>query len=122
MLWDVYKNKEINNIPHKREYDVWISRLTQVEIQDIKAEILRRIEGDEIATAGWIPGSNWSGTPFHSIYEKACRFDEEASAKCFGLIVWETMMEHEDYWGFGRYELNNLPIRSMTYFKVQPRL
>lgn len=121
MLWDVYNNKEINNIPHKREYDVWISRMTQAEIQGIKTEILKRIEGDEIATAGWIPGSNWSGTPFHSIYEQACRFDEDASAKCFGLMVWETMMEHEDYWGFGRYELNNLPIRSMTYFKVHPR-
>ena len=122
MLWDVYKNKGINNIPHKKEYDIWISRMSKDEIRNIKAEILKRIKGDEIATAGWIPGSHWRGTPFLPIYEKACYCDEVASGKCFGLIVWETMMEHEDYWGFGRYELNNLPIQSMTYFKVQPQL
>jgi len=121
MLWDIFKNHQINNIPHKKEYDTWMSRMSEEEIRDIRTEILRRIEGDEIATAGWIPGSDWSGTPFHSIYEKACQYDEVASGKCFGLIVWVTMMEHEDYWSFGRYELNNLPIRSMTYFKVQPQ-
>ncbi len=69
MLWDVYNNKEIARIPHKAEYDVWTSRLTRDQIQSIKAEILRRIDGDEIATAGWIPGSDWSRTPFHPIYE-----------------------------------------------------
>jgi hypothetical protein len=121
MLWDVYKNKEVNSIPHKKEYDIWISRMTPSEIQNIKAEILRRIEGDEIATAGWIPGSNWNGTPFQAIYERACRCNKGASGKCFGLMVWETVMEHEDYWAFGRYELNDLPIQSMTYFKVRPR-
>jgi hypothetical protein len=122
MLWDVHRNKVIDNIPHKKDYDIWISRMASSEIQDIKAEILRRIEGDEIATAGWIPGSDWSGTPFYPIYEKACRYDQEASGKCFGLMVWETMMEHEDYWAFGRYELNDVPIQSMTYFKVQPQI
>ncbi len=120
MLWDVHNKKKINDIPHKKEYNTWISRLSKEDIHDIKTAILRRIEGDEIATAGWIPGSNWSGTPLQSIYEKACHRDEVASGKCFGLIVWVTMMEHEEYWGFGRYELNNLPLQSMTYFKVHP--
>ena len=122
MLWDVKKDQEITSIPHKREYDAWLSLLARSEILEIKTEILRRIQGDEIATAGWIPESDWRGTPFQSIYENACGCNEEASAKCFGLIVWETIMEHESYWGFGRYELNSLPIQSMTYFKVQPRL
>jgi len=121
MLWDIYKNKEITNTPHKREYDLWISRLTQSEILEIKTEILRRIEGDEIATAGWIPGADWNSTPFETIFYKACRRDQASFAKCFGLFVWETMMEHEDYWAFGRYEVHNIPIQSMTYFKVHPR-
>lgn len=118
MLLNVNNNKKITYIPHQREYEAWINRLLPTELEAIKAEILKRIDKDEIATAGWIPGSNWSGTPFHAIYEKACFFDEEAAGKCFGLIVWATMMEHEDCWAFGRYELNNLPIQSMTYFKV----
>jgi len=120
MLWDVDKQKVVQNIPHKNQYDLWMSRLCHDDIKEIKSEILQRIKGDKVATAGWIPGSDWRGTPFQAIYEQACRFDQESAAKCFGLIVWETMMEHEDYWGFGRYELNYLPIKSMTYFKVSP--
>lgn len=120
MIWDIYKNREIKVIPHRREYEAWISRLSYEKIQNIKAEILQRISGDEIATAGWIPGSDWSDTPFYPVYEIACQCDEEAAGKCFGLIVWETLMEHEDYWGFGRYEVNNVPIKSMTYFRVYP--
>jgi len=118
MIWDVQSNKEITRIPHKREYDTWISRLTHDEVQRIRAEIRRRIAGDEIATAGWIPGSDWSGTPFHQIYEIACHQNEESAGKFFGLLVWTTLMEHEDRWGFGKYEFNNLQIASMTYFKV----
>lgn len=118
VLWDIDKGKLVQNIPHRKQYESWVSRLSQDEVKDIKSEILQRIKGDEIATAGWIPGSDWRGTPFQAIYEKACRFDQDAAAKCFGLIVWVTMMEHEDYWGFGKYELNCMPINSMTYFKV----
>ena len=123
MLWDDSKRREVTRIPHKREYDIWVSRLSQEQVQNIRAEILRSIsiKGDDIATAGWIPGSDWTGTPFQPIYEVACRCDKTASGKCFGLFVWTTLMEHEDYWGFGRYELNNVPIESMTYFKVTPR-
>ena len=122
MRWDVQGNKEITRVPHRSQYDVWISRLTPAQIEGIKTEIRRLIreKGDMVVTAGWLPGSNWSNTPFHPIYEFACRFDEVASGKCFGLMVWVTLMEDEAYWGFGRYELNNLPIESMTYFKVHP--
>lgn len=121
MIWDVCNNREINRIPHRMEYNTWMSRLTTQQIEIIKEEILRRISGDEVATAGWIPGSDWSNIPFQPIYETACRRDEEAAGKCFGLLVWVTLMEHGDCWGFGRYKLNNLPIESMTYFKVHPR-
>jgi len=121
MLWDISREKEIVDIPHKNEYNIWISRLSLEELDSIKTEILNKIHGDEIATAGWIPGSDWTDTPYQPIYEKACHNDEEQSGKCFGLIVWVTLMEHPDYWSFGRYELNSIPIQSMTYFKVHPR-
>jgi hypothetical protein len=121
MIYDVYKDKPINRIPHKREYDIWMSRLTVQQIEYIKDEIRQRIAGDEVATAGWLPGSHWGNTPFHPIWETACCRDQEAAGMCFGLFVWVTLMEHEDYWGFGRYEVNNLPIESMTYFKVHPK-
>ena len=31
--------------------------------------------GGEVATAGWLPGSDWTGTPFAPIYTKAARED-----------------------------------------------
>lgn len=121
MIWDIDKDREIIDIPHRQEYAAWISRLSSEQIQDIKAEILRRIRigGDEIATAGWLPGPDWSGTPFQPIYEYACLRNRDAAGKCFGIFVWETLMEHNDCWGFGRYEVNNVPIQSMTYFKLR---
>ncbi|NTW54904.1 MAG: hypothetical protein HGB15_09155 [Chlorobaculum sp.] len=81
---------------------------------------MKRIDGDKITTAGWIPGSDWRGTPFQVIYEKSCQFSHDEAAKCFGLMVWVTISEHPDYWAFGKYELNDIPIQSMTYFKVYP--
>lgn len=118
MIWDIYRDREIKAIPHKREYKIWISRLTTQQVETLKEEIRKRIAGNKVATAGWIPGLDWNDTPFQLIYEIACKCDKEASGMCFGLLVWETLMEHEDCWGFGRYELNKIPIKSITYFKI----
>jgi len=120
MIWDIMENRKIDNIPHQSEFNTWIARLTEEEINSIKKEINSRINGQEIATAGWIPGNEWEKTPFQPIYTKACGNNREASAKFFGLIVWVTFMEHPDKWGFGKYSNNNIPIKSMTYFKVTP--
>ena len=27
-------------------------------------------------------------------------------------------MEHDETWAFGRYELNNVPIAGLTYFRI----
>jgi hypothetical protein len=45
------------------------------------------IDKDEIHTAGWMPGNNWSGSVFEPIYTKACGMNEEESGLCFGLFV-----------------------------------
>ena len=121
MIIDADKNnKMITRIPHRAQYALWMSRLSPSEIDAIKKEIRRLIRetGDEIATAGWLPGPDWTDTPFHPIYAKACRSNEDLSGMCFGLMVWVTLMEDDACWCFGHYKLNNLPIKSMTYFKV----
>ena len=79
---------------------------------------MSRISGSEIETSSWIPGSDWSGTVFQPIYEKACNQDESAAAKFFGLILWHVVMEHEEWWSFGRYKLGNIPIDGLTYFRI----
>ena len=38
--------------------------MTPVEIAAAKAKLDELIDGTEIQTAGWIPGKDWSGTPF----------------------------------------------------------
>ena len=108
----------VTHIPHHREFNIWKSRLTPAEIDAIKVALESKIEGDEVHTSSWIPGADWTGTPYQPIYEKACRYDEEAAAKCFGLFVWETFMGHEDDWSFGKFEKDGLPIAGLTYFKI----
>jgi hypothetical protein len=56
-----------------------MARLSQEDIRSIKAALNAKIDGTEIQTAGWMPGSNWEGTPFQPIYEKAARRDFNAS-------------------------------------------
>ena len=121
MLWDIDKNREITSIPHEEFYNTRISRLSSEQIQAIQEEILRRIDGDEVAVAGFIPGSDWNGTPFQSIFEDACDRDFNASRWLFGILVWVTLMEHKDFWGFKRNVIvNDIPVDSMTYFIVHP--
>ena len=85
MLWDIDKQREVTRIPHVEFYNARISRLSPEQIQAIQEEILRRIDGDEITVAGWIPGSDWTRTPFQSIYEDACDRDYDSSRRYFGM-------------------------------------
>jgi hypothetical protein len=119
MLISIDTGRPINYIPHKKEYEIWKSRLTQEQFEVIRAELDRRIEGGEVHTSSWIPGENWTGTVFEPIYEVACRRNVEAAALCFGLILWEVMMRRPENWSFGRYEKNGIPIKGLTYFQVR---
>lgn len=118
MLYVIPEMKSIKYIPYAKEYRVWRSRLTNEEYVAIADELNSRINGGEIHTSSWIPGSNWRGTVYHPIYEKACLNDENEAAKCFGLFLWVVMMEREEAWSFGRYEKNNIPIEGLTYFRI----
>ncbi len=108
----------INYIPHENDFNVWKSRLTDVEMRAIKNHINSLVDGNEVRTSSWLPGDDWSNTPLHAIYEKACKENEAASGLCFGLFVWEVMMEREEDWAFGRYEKDGIPIKGLTYFKI----
>ncbi len=122
MLYTINDNGELNQInyvPHSEEYNLWRSRLTDDEYNAIINTLNNRIDGSQIETAGWIPGNNWKGTVYEPIYTKACNYDEEQSGLCFGLFVWVVFLNREDAWSFGRYEVNNIPIRSLTYFRIE---
>ena len=74
--------------------------------------------GAEIATAGWLPGSDWTATPFQPIYEKAAREDYTRSAMFFGQLVWYAVMHRSERWASGRYEVDGRDIGSRTYFRL----
>ncbi len=119
MLYEVESKKKITRIPHHDSYKTWHDRLAPEEYQAITDELHSRIDGEEIKTSSWIPGNDWRGTVFQPIYEKACRHNYDAAARFFGIIVWCVFMEHKEKWGFGKYKLNDIPIKGMTYFRVE---
>jgi hypothetical protein len=110
--------KLVTSVPHRREFRLWKSRLTAQEIAEIKRALDAKIDSDEVHTSSWIPGADWSGTPYEPIYLRACRRDEQAAAKCFGLLVWEVFLERSEAWSFGRFEKDGFPIAGLTYFRI----
>lgn len=119
MLVDLTNGRTITSVPYQSEYRTYLARMTAGEIDAIKAALNQMIDGDEIHTAGWMPGNDWGGTPFQAIYEKAARHSFDASAKCFGLMVWDVFMERPEKWTSGRFEKDGVDIGSRTYFRVR---
>ena len=118
MLYSVVSNEPVKRIPHRKQFELWRSRLSEDEFAAIEAELNSMIDGDEVHTSSWMPGSDWTDTPFHPIYEKACLRDESEAAKFFGLALWKVMMDRPEAWAFGRYAKDGVPIEGMTYFRV----
>jgi len=119
MLVDLMSGKRVDRVPYEGEFKLFMSRLSLDEIAQVKARLNEMIDGSEIQTAGWMPGGDWSDTPFEPLYMKAARLNEDAAARCFGLMVWEVFMERPEKWTSGRFEKDGEPIGSRTYFQVR---
>ena len=107
----------VTHMPYQHEYNLFLGRMTAQEVAAIEGWINARIDGDEIHTAGWLPGADWTGSALQPIYEKAARRNPELAAKCFGLMVYVVFMRRPEDWMSGRFELNGLEIGSRTYFR-----
>jgi len=120
MLVDIDSGRAIDLIPYRAQFDALKKRLSNEEFEAMLARINELIDesGSEIATAGWLPGSDWTGTAFEPIYTKAAPGDFDRSAMFFGQLVWYTIMRRPERWGSGRYELDGKQIRSRTYFRL----
>lgn len=121
MLIDIDSGRTIDRVPYQRDFNLLRSRLTEGEFDDMVARINELIDdaGGEIATAGWLPGSDWTGTPFAPIYTKVAPGNFERSALFFGQLVWYTVMKRSERWGSGRYEVDGRDIGSRTYFRLK---
>jgi hypothetical protein len=120
MLIDIDSGKVIDTVPFPRDFETLCGRLSESEFDGMVARINELIDaaGGEIATAGWLPGSDWTGTPFQPIYTKAAREDFGRSAMFFGQLVWYTVMRRPERWGSGKYQVDGRDIGSRTYFRV----
>jgi hypothetical protein len=58
MLIDLDTGKQISKVPYAKDYELIVSRLLPSELQAIKDELNRMVEGREVNTAGWLPGSD----------------------------------------------------------------
>jgi len=99
----------------KKKYDALATRLGG-DLDPIGQRLNSMIDGDRIHTAGWMPGSNWNGTPFQRIYEVSGR-DVEEAAKNFGLIVWKVFEKRPESWVSAHGMIDGKEIRSRTYFR-----
>lgn len=116
MLISIDTGKKVTQMPAKRanDYRRWRSRLSDADYEKVVGAINAAIGDGEVCTAGWLPGHDWTGTPYEALYH-ACKQNRVQSGMFFGLIVFEVLMRRTDRtWGFTRYEED----RSMTYFVV----
>lgn len=99
MLIDIDTGKVKDRVPFQHDFDALRGRLSDAEFDAMVARINELIDetGSEIATAGWLPGSDWTGTPFEPIYAKAARGDFDRSAMFFGQLVWYAVMTRPLY-------------------------
>ena len=66
----------------------------------------------------WIPGADWTDTPYEPIYY-AVGESWEMARFFFGLIVWNVFLSRPETWSFGRYPRNPGETIGMTYFRVE---
>jgi hypothetical protein len=120
MLIDIDKNRPIERVPYQSDFEALRRRLSDDEFDGMITQINELIDesGGEIATAGWLPGSDWTGTAFEQIYTKAARGDFDRAAMFFGQLVWYAVMKRPERWASGRYELDGKAIGSRTYFRL----
>jgi len=111
--------KEVHSLRFEKDFVRWCTRLGPDHVEKIEAEINRMIDEkpNRIHTSSWMPGNDWTGTPFQAIYEIACEFDQYQSALCFGLMVQHVFLTRPEMWYFGKFEKDGDEIRGLTYFQ-----
>lgn len=117
MLYSINAGSVVKKLPHNTQYRKWMLNISDYDYSAIIQELNNRINCDEIHTAGWMPGSIWTDTEFEPIYN-ACGKNYKKAALFFGLIVFKVFMDRDDYWGFGKYEKDGIPIHSITYYRL----
>lgn len=115
MLYSLDTGKYVKTLPHEKDYKKWKSNLSDEDYKKIVDALNCKIDGSDINTSSWIPGSEWAGTVYEPLYF-ACKGNPTKAGMFFGLILFKLMLERDDVWGFGKYEKNGVSIKGITYF------
>ena len=119
MLISVDTGAKVTKMPHAADFARWRKQISDADYEKVVEAINAEVDANDVNTAGWIPGSDWTGSAYEPLYY-ACGKNEKQAGLFFGLIVFKVLMERKDYvWGFGRFEKDGVAIRSMTYFITQ---
>jgi hypothetical protein len=105
---------------HEADFYRWMRDLAPEDfdrIKDALNEYINTTGRGEVITTSWIPGADWTDTPYQPIYE-AVGQNWDSARFFFGLIVWNVMMDRPEPWSFGRYPRNEGDIIGLTYFRV----
>ncbi len=125
-LYSIDSDTPVDHVPHQKQFDEWKSRLTANELAQIDDAFGALIDqklnaGTEIFTSSWLPSElspdgphDLDRTPFFVIWEKACRENWEHTGWCFGLLLWEHMMNRDEEWCF--YKSGDDDIEGTRYF------
>lgn len=121
-LFYVPSMKKVESIPHDAKNRPIINRIPKEDWQKIFDELNNRVDAvvdspKELITSGWIPGNHWEETVWYPIYV-ASQMDPDISGMVFGAIVFEVIMNREEDWSLGKYQVNSRDIRSTTYFRI----
>lgn len=112
----------VNTVWHKPFFDASKSRLSNEDYESMVNELNNIIqksidEKSDIVVSSFIPGSDWSDTVWDAIYSKACAFDEEYSAKFFGLLLCQVLIDREEMWFFIKQDI----AKGMIYFREKEK-
>lgn len=122
MLFSI-DGKLITSIP-KRRMAFFDSMMNNLNKQDPKAyinvaealnEYIDSVPKDNPIFSSFVPGSDWTGTPYQPLYF-ACNQNKEHSGWLFGLILWQIMINRSDSWIFKPSDKDD-DILGTTYFR-----
>jgi hypothetical protein len=73
----------------------------------------------DVDVSSFVPGSDWTGSPYEAIYD-ACNQNQEHAAFFFGLILWSVMVGRPDHWGFqsAKGSFSDREILGTVYFRI----
>lgn len=110
----------VEKIPYELKFKKWCEKLDELQpnsMEQITETLNLLLDQNEVQTSSWIPGPDWTGTVYEYIFE-AAGCNRTTAAMFFGLILYQTVMNHEKNWSCGRYKVSGKDVAGLCYFRI----